>query len=61
MERLLERNPEAYADFIQTRLPRGKMGEAQELIPLLKYLASPEASMMAGCVVPIDAGEGHYY
>ena len=61
MERLLERNPEAYADFIQTRLPRGKMGEATELIPLLRYLASPEASMMGGCVVPIDAGEGHYY
>ena len=61
MERLLERNPEAYADFIQTRLPRGKMGEATELLPLLRYLASPEASMMGGCVVPIDAGEGHYY
>ena len=61
MERLLERNPEAYADFIQTRLPRGKMGEATELIPLLRYLVSPEASMMGGCVVPIDAGEGHYY
>ena len=61
MERLMERNPEAYADFLQTRLPRGKMGEASELMPLLKYLASPEASMMGGCVVPIDAGEGHYY
>lgn len=61
MERLAANNPPAYEEFIKERLPRGKMGEAAELIPLLKYLASPEASMMGGCVVPIDAGEGHYY
>lgn len=61
MERLKERNPEAYADFLKNRLPRGYMGKAEELIPLLKYLVSKEASMMSGCVVPIDGGEGHYY
>jgi 3-oxoacyl-[acyl-carrier protein] reductase len=61
MERLSANNPPAYQEFIEKRLPRGKMGEAHELIPLLKYLASPEASMMGGCVVPIDAGEGRYY
>jgi hypothetical protein len=37
------------------------MGQAEELIPILKYLTSEDASMMGGCVVPIDAGEGHYY
>ena len=61
MERLSANNPPAYQEFIEERLPRGRMGEAEELIPLLKYLASPEASMMGGCLVPIDAGEGHYY
>ena len=61
MERLRERNPEAYADFTKNRLPRGHMGKAEELLPILKFLASKEASMMGGCLVPIDAGEGHYY
>lgn len=61
MERLKKHNPQAYESFINSRLPRGFMGKAEELIPLLKYLASPAASMMGGCVVPIDGAEGHYY
>ena len=61
MERLKEFNPGAYQDFLDKRLPRGYMGKAEELVPLIKFLASDDASMMGGCVVPIDAGEGHYY
>ena len=61
MERLKVSGPSAYEEFVSKRLPRGKMGQAEELIPLLKFLTSPAASMMAGSVVPIDAGEGHYY
>jgi 3-oxoacyl-[acyl-carrier protein] reductase len=61
MERLQASNPAAYREFVEKRLPRGHMGKAEELIPLLKFLCSDEASMMGGCVVPIDGGEGHYY
>ena len=61
MERLQANNPEAFADFLKNRLARGFMGNATELIPLLRYLISDDASMMGGCVVPIDAGEGKYY
>ena len=61
MERLQATHPEAYLEFIEKRLPRGYMGRAEEIIPLLKFLVSEEASMMGGCLVPIDAGEGHYY
>lgn len=61
MQRLEATNPEAYREFIEKRLPRGVMGKAEEVVALLKFLASDEASMMGGCVVPIDAGEGHYY
>ena len=61
MERLKISSPSAYEEFVSKRLPRGYMGEATELIPLLRFLTSPAASMMAGSVVPIDAGEGHYY
>ena len=61
MSRLQRTSPEAYEEYLTKRLPRGFMGKAEELIPLLRYLISDEASMMGGCVVPIDAGEGRYY
>jgi hypothetical protein len=61
MARLQEANPEAYRSFIEERLPRQIMGEAEELIPMLLLLCSEGASMMGGCLVPIDAGEGKAY
>ena len=61
MARLQETNPEAYSSFIEDRLPRQIMGGADELIPMLLLLCSEGASMMGGCLVPIDAGEGKAY
>lgn len=61
MARLQETNPEAYQRFIEDRLPRKVMGDASELIPMLTLLCSEDASMMGGCMVPIDAGEGKAY
>lgn len=61
MARLKEVNPEAYRNFIEERLPRKVMGDARELVPMLALLCSEDASMMGGCLVPIDAGEGRAY
>lgn len=61
MARLQAANPEAYDRFVEERLPRRIMGNAEELIPMLALLCSDEASMMGGCLVPIDAGEGRAY
>lgn len=61
MARLEQSNPEAYNDFIQNRLPRNIVGQTDEIIPLLTLLCSDQASMMGGCLVPIDAGEGVSY
>ena len=61
MARLQQSNPEAYDHFIEERLPRQIMGDAKELIPMLLLLCSDAASMMGGCLVPIDAGEGRAY
>ena len=61
MDRLQREKPEVYREFVEKRLPRGFMGDAFEIIPLIRFLLSDAASMMGGCVVPIDAGEGHYY
>ncbi len=59
--RLESRDPKAVADFTATRLPRGHIGKAEELIPLLLLLAGEGASMMAGTMVAIDAGEAVAY
>ena len=60
-ERLEATKPEVVEQFIAQRLPRGRLAQAEELIPLLVFLCSDAATMMGGCMVPIDAGEGKAY
>lgn len=54
-------NPNEETLKFQERLPRGKFGTADEMMPLLAFLCSSHASMMTGCMVPIDGGEGITY
>ena len=61
MDRLRKKNIKDYKKFIKTRLPRGFMGSADEVLPMLLFLCSRHSSMMGGCLVPIDAGEGKTY
>lgn len=60
-ERLEDRDPEVVRKFVEERLPRKFLGRAEELIPMILLLCSDAASMMGGCLVPIDAGEGRTY
>lgn len=60
-DRLQADKPEVVAQFIEERLPRKRLAVTAELTPLLALLCSPAASMMGGCLVPIDAGEGKSY
>lgn len=60
-ERLQASKPDVVARFVDQRLPRGRLADAEELVPLLAFLCSDAASMMGGCMVPIDAGEGITY
>ena len=60
-ERLRASEPDVVKRFVAERLPRGRLAEADELVPLIAFLCSPSASMMGGCLVPIDAGEGITY
>lgn len=60
-ERLEATKPEVVKQFIAERLPRKLLGRAEELIPMILLLCSDAASMMGGCLVPIDAGEGKAY
>lgn len=59
--RFQQRSPERLEQVIQERQPRGRLGEASELLPLMLFLASRQATMMTGCCVPIDGGEGVTY
>ena len=61
MERLKKKNIKDYIKFIKTRLPRGLMGNVNEVLPMLLFLCSRHSSMMGGCLVPMDAGEGKAY
>jgi len=60
-ERLKATKPEVVKKFIEKNLPRKKIADADEVLPLIFFLASESASMMSGCCVPIDAGEGKSY
>ena len=60
-ERLRASEPDVVERFVAERLPRGRLAEADELVPLIAFLCSDAASMMGGCLVPIDAGEGITY
>ena len=61
MDRLKTKNPTAYKEFIENRLPRKKMGTVEELVPALMLLCSQESGMLGGCLFPMDAGEGSAY
>ena len=61
MERLKSKNIKEYKRFIKNRLPRKLMGHFNEILPILLFLCSKHSSMMGGCLVPIDAGEGKVY
>jgi NAD(P)-dependent dehydrogenase (short-subunit alcohol dehydrogenase family) len=59
--RLEENKPEVVEKFINDNLPRDRIAEAEEIVPLILFLAGNSASMMSGSCVPIDAGEGKAY
>lgn len=59
--RFEKREPELVKKIISERQPRKKLGGAKEIIPMMLFLASRRATMMTGCCVPIDGGEGMAY
>ena len=61
MERFKTKNKKEYNKFIKSRLPRKAMGDVNEILPMLMFLCSKHSSMMGGCLVPIDGGEGKSY
>ena len=54
----MKEQPDWLAGFVNKVCPKGRMGKVEEVIPLIEFLLSDKASMMNGCGVPIDGGEG---
>ncbi len=59
--RLAKEKPDVVDKFVKEKLPRGRLGLGEEIVPLILLLCSSEASMMPGCCVPIDAGESRSF
>lgn len=59
--RFKERDSKLLGQVVAERQPRGRLADAEEIIPMLLFLASHQATMMTGCCVPIDGGEGITY
>ena len=60
-ERLEREKPEVVRRFIKEKEPRKKIGHYEEILPVLMFLSSRQATMMTGCCVPIDGGESITY
>jgi len=61
MERLKTKNIKDYNNFIKQRIPRASMGNVDDILPIILFLCSRHSSMMGGCLIPIDGGEGKAY
>jgi NAD(P)-dependent dehydrogenase (short-subunit alcohol dehydrogenase family) len=60
-ERLKKNNLKIYNNFIKFRLPRKRIANANELIPLIEILCSKKGQMLAGTSITIDACETKSY
>jgi NAD(P)-dependent dehydrogenase (short-subunit alcohol dehydrogenase family) len=48
--------PDGYLDTMMFRVPAGRVGDPQELVAALVFLASDAASYVTGTVLPVDGG-----
>jgi len=55
VRRVLEAEPE-YRQRVISKVPVGRIGEPEEIIGTVLYLASPASAMVTGAILPVDGG-----
>ena len=59
MDRLKKNKPDIYKKYINEKLPRKKMGNLFEIIPIINFLFFEEVGMFSGSIIPMDGGENN--
>jgi NAD(P)-dependent dehydrogenase (short-subunit alcohol dehydrogenase family) len=53
---MTDKYPDGYLDKMMVRVPAGRPGKPEELVPALVFLASEAAGYVTGIVLPVDGG-----
>ncbi|MNT46242.1 3-oxoacyl-[acyl-carrier-protein] reductase FabG [compost metagenome] len=48
--------PEAQREALQTQIPLGRLGQAQEIANVVAFLASEGAGYVTGATIPVNGG-----
>ncbi len=54
--KISKEDPAALEDYLKNHLPIRRLGQAQEVAPVVAFLCSEAASFMAGAIVGVDGG-----
>ena len=52
-------NPEAFAAFLQTQFPLGRLGRPEEVADVVAFLLSRRASWISGANIVVDGAQGY--